>query len=110
MKVMLRMNMAKAPPTFIAILVLCSWISIAIADYQVYQDPKQPVNRRVKDLLKRMTLEEKIGQMTQIDRIVASAKVMKKYNIGKYQHHRSVVYCIILCLMFTCFDLKQAVY
>ncbi|GFP84349.1 lysosomal beta glucosidase [Phtheirospermum japonicum] len=29
-----------------------------------------------------MTLEEKIGQMAQIDRTVASAKVMKKYNIG----------------------------
>ncbi|GFQ02494.1 beta-glucosidase bogh3b [Phtheirospermum japonicum] len=29
-----------------------------------------------------MTLEEKIGQMAQIDRTVASAKVMNKYNIG----------------------------
>lgn len=87
---MLRMNTAKAPSTFIAILVLCFWISIANADYQIYQDPKQPVNKRVKDLLKRMTLEEKVGQMTQIDRIVASAKVMKKYNIGKYQQHNMI--------------------
>jgi beta-glucosidase len=29
----------------------------------VYLDPSQPVNRRVEDLLGRMTLEEKIGQM-----------------------------------------------
>ncbi|KAL8517577.1 hypothetical protein ACS0TY_015730 [Phlomoides rotata] len=79
---MLGMNMAKAPSAFIAILVLCFWISMANADYLVYQDPKQPVNKRVEDLLKRMTLEEKIGQMTQIDRLVASAKVMNKYKIG----------------------------
>lgn len=35
------------------------------------------------DLVSRMTLEEKIGQMTQIERGVASAEVMKKYFIGK---------------------------
>ena len=29
----------------------------------VYLDPKQPLNRRVEDLLARMTLEEKIGQL-----------------------------------------------
>lgn len=49
-----------------------------------YKDPKQPLNVRIKDLMSRMTLAEKIGQMTQIDRTVASREVMKKYNIGKY--------------------------
>ena len=48
-----------------------------------YKDPKQPIKVRVKDLLKRMTVEEKIGQMAQIERKVASAEVMKKYFIGK---------------------------
>lgn len=33
----------------------------------LYRDPAQPVSVRVEDLLGRMTLEEKIGQMTQID-------------------------------------------
>jgi beta-glucosidase len=32
-----------------------------------YKDPKLPVAKRVDDLLRRMTLEEKIGQMTQAD-------------------------------------------
>ncbi|KAL4341692.1 hypothetical protein GQ457_08G013720 [Hibiscus cannabinus] len=47
-----------------------------------YKDPEQPVLVRVRDLLDRMTLEEKIGQMVQIERTVASAEVMKKYFIG----------------------------
>ncbi|GAU27960.1 hypothetical protein TSUD_146780 [Trifolium subterraneum] len=46
------------------------------------KDPKQPLNTRIKDLVDRMTLEEKIGQMVQIDRSVASADVMNKYFIG----------------------------
>jgi beta-glucosidase len=33
----------------------------------LYQDARQPVDRRVRDLLGRMTLEEKIGQMGQIN-------------------------------------------
>lgn len=50
--------------------------------YLRYKDPKQPLNVRINDLLGRMTLEEKIGQMVQIDRTVASKEVMKKYLIG----------------------------
>jgi beta-glucosidase len=33
----------------------------------IYEDPAQPVERRVADLLKRMTLDEKIGQLWQVD-------------------------------------------
>ena len=33
-----------------------------------YRDAAQPVAKRVEDLLGRMTLEEKIGQMTQAER------------------------------------------
>ncbi|KAL1063059.1 hypothetical protein V6Z11_D13G119800 [Gossypium hirsutum] len=47
-----------------------------------YKDPKQAVHVRTRDLLDRMTLEEKIGQMVQIERSVASADVMNKYFIG----------------------------
>ncbi len=32
-----------------------------------YMDPSLPVEKRVKDLLRRMTLEEKVGQITQIN-------------------------------------------
>ncbi|GAB4834105.1 hypothetical protein Ancab_032359 [Ancistrocladus abbreviatus] len=64
------------------LLVLCSWTSMARGEYIKYKDPKQPIGARIKDLMRRMTLEEKIGQMTQIDRSVASTEVMKKYMIG----------------------------
>ncbi|CAN0858168.1 Beta-glucosidase BoGH3B [Linum grandiflorum] len=47
-----------------------------------YKDAKQPVGARIKDLLKRMSVEEKIGQMVQIDLLVASPAVLKKYMIG----------------------------
>lgn len=50
--------------------------------YMKYKDPREPLNTRINDLLSRMTVEEKIGQMTQIDRSVASAEVMNKYYIG----------------------------
>ena len=32
----------------------------------IYEDPSQPVKKRVADLLKRMTFDEKIGQLWQI--------------------------------------------
>lgn len=51
--------------------------------YMKYKDQNQPVEVRVEDLLSRMNLEEKIGQMTQIDLTVASFDVMKNYSIGK---------------------------
>ncbi|XP_020574328.1 uncharacterized protein LOC110020528 isoform X2 [Phalaenopsis equestris] len=64
------------------ILLLSCSASIGDAEYLKYKDPKQPIGIRIKDLLKRMTLAEKIGQMTQIERKVASAQVMKEYFIG----------------------------
>ncbi|RCV05631.1 hypothetical protein SETIT_1G098200v2 [Setaria italica] len=47
-----------------------------------YKDPKQPLNTRINDLLRRMTLAEKIGQMSQIERENATADVMRNYFIG----------------------------
>ncbi|KAG5530583.1 hypothetical protein RHGRI_025518 [Rhododendron griersonianum] len=58
-------------------MCLC-WAAVAKAEYEKYKDPKQHINVRIKDLMGRMTLEEKIGQMTQIERTVASAEVIKK--------------------------------
>ncbi|KAJ0557688.1 putative glucan 1,3-beta-glucosidase [Helianthus annuus] len=64
------------------IIVICFWSSMTEAIYLLYKDPKQPIGDRIKDLMSRMTLEEKIGQMTQIDRSVASNEIIKKYKIG----------------------------
>ncbi|KAL4353898.1 hypothetical protein GQ457_06G017140 [Hibiscus cannabinus] len=65
-------------------MVWCCLVASAKAntDYMKYKDPKQPLNVRIKDLMGRMTLEEKIGQMVQIERNVSSAEVMRKYFIG----------------------------
>eukprot|EP00253_Pinus_taeda_P027492 PITA_27492 len=63
---------------FVVVLYRCAEAS----KYLKYEDPSQPINARVEDLLARMTLAEKIGQMTQIERSVATADVMKNYYIG----------------------------
>ncbi|KAI4350339.1 hypothetical protein L6164_004803 [Bauhinia variegata] len=52
------------------------------AKYMKYKEPKQPIDIRVHDLMSRMTLQEKIGQMLQIERKYASGPVMNKYFIG----------------------------
>ncbi|KVH90524.1 Glycoside hydrolase family 3 [Cynara cardunculus var. scolymus] len=74
--------MAKRSPFGLVMLVICCWTAMSAAESMKYKDPKQPINVRIKDLMERMTLEEKIGQMTQIDRSVASPDVMQKYSIG----------------------------
>ncbi|KAL0346929.1 UNVERIFIED_CONTAM: Beta-glucosidase BoGH3B [Sesamum calycinum] len=76
------LQMEKGPILLIGFLLFCCLGAIADAEYRLYRDPKKPLNQRIKDLLRRMSLEEKIGQMVQIERAVASAEVMKKYYIG----------------------------
>ncbi|KAK7272947.1 hypothetical protein RIF29_13992 [Crotalaria pallida] len=67
----------------ILMMLLSCMVSLSeAAEHLKYKDPKVGVNARIKDLMKRMTLEEKIGQMTQIERSVATPDVMKKYFIG----------------------------
>ena len=48
----------------------------------IYTDPSQPVEVRVEDLLKRMTLDEKIGQMTQVEKDSIETGDISKYYIG----------------------------
>ncbi|XP_009609161.1 uncharacterized protein [Nicotiana tomentosiformis] len=62
------------------LLFLCAGVTEAV--YMKYKDPKQPLNVRIRDLMNRMSLEEKIGQMTQIERHLAAPNIMKKYFIG----------------------------
>ncbi|MFU8851151.1 glycoside hydrolase family 3 protein [Micromonospora sp. SL1-18] len=47
-----------------------------------YQDPTLPVATRVADLLSRMTLDEKIGQMTQAERGSVTASDITAYRLG----------------------------
>ncbi|XP_010917875.1 uncharacterized protein [Elaeis guineensis] len=68
--------------SLLSVLLILCWALIGEAEYMKYKDPNQPVNVRVRDLMKRMTLPEKIGQMTQIERQVASAQVVKDHFIG----------------------------
>ncbi|KAK4370654.1 hypothetical protein RND71_010129 [Anisodus tanguticus] len=63
-------------------VLFCLLAVIAEAEYLKYKDPKLPMGARIRDLMKRMSLEKKIGQMIQIEREVASADVMKQYFIG----------------------------
>ncbi|MFQ6660155.1 hypothetical protein Gotur_028770 [Gossypium turneri] len=63
-------------------LLLCCLAALTEATYVKYKDPKQPLGVRIKDLMRRMTLAEKIGQMTQIERTVATPDAMKNYFIG----------------------------
>jgi beta-glucosidase len=48
----------------------------------IYTDASQPVEARVEDLLKRMTLDEKIGQMTQVEKNSIRTGDITKYYIG----------------------------
>jgi beta-glucosidase len=45
-------------------LCIAVFFTITTVNAQVYKDPKAPVELRVKDLLGRMTLDEKVGQMS----------------------------------------------
>jgi beta-glucosidase len=48
----------------------------------VYTDPAQPIEARVEDLLSRMTLAEKVGQMTQVDRAYITPDQVRAWAIG----------------------------
>ena len=48
---------------------------------QLYLDAKQPVEKRVKDLMKRMTLEEKVAQMSQFVGLEHMKKAEKEMTV-----------------------------
>ena len=49
-----------------------------------YLNPRQPTDRRVADLLQRMTLEEKVGQMTQTERgaVFGNPSLIAEWQVG----------------------------
>lgn len=63
---------------------------------RLYRDPHAPVEARIKDLLSRMTLKEKVGQMTQIERRVATTEVIRDFSIGEWVSSSSVTPILFL--------------
>lgn len=47
-----------------------------------YKDPNRTIHARLKSLMGQMTLEEKIGQMAQLERGVATPEIMRNFSIG----------------------------
>ncbi|KAE8734810.1 wall-associated receptor kinase 2-like [Hibiscus syriacus] len=76
--------MAKTSAPLVGFLLFCFLVVTAQAgdEYMKYKDPKQTISKRIRDLMKRMNLDEKIGQMVQIDRKVATPEVVRDYKIG----------------------------
>lgn len=69
--------------TFVLLaLILCFSKAMGNKDHFRYKNASEPLNVRIDNLLSLMTLAEKIGQMSQIERENATAEVMKKYFIG----------------------------
>ncbi|RVW42102.1 Beta-glucosidase BoGH3B [Vitis vinifera] len=73
--------MGKVSAILVGLLLLCV-LGEAVQNLEIYKDPTQPIYMRIKDLMGRMSLAEKIGQMTQIDRSVATPEIMKEFSIG----------------------------
>jgi beta-glucosidase len=69
---------------FVLVALVASPVSRASGVGEPYKDPAQPVPVRVADLLGRMTLDEKIGQMTQAERadITNNTADIATYGLG----------------------------
>ena len=57
-----------------------------MSEQTVYQDPQRSIAERVDDLLGRMTLEEKIGQMCQLDGRYDAENLLREKHIGSFLH------------------------
>ncbi|CAL5428429.1 unnamed protein product [Camellia sinensis] len=66
------------------LFILCLWTAMAEpkSEHTKYKDPKQPLNIRIRDLMNRMTLAEKIGQMIQIEKANATHENLRDYAFG----------------------------
>jgi beta-glucosidase len=66
-----------------ALVAAATAFSASRASTPVYKDAAAPVDKRVADLLARMTLAEKIGQMTQVDRqFLSTPEDIASYKLG----------------------------
>jgi beta-glucosidase len=83
------------------LLFLAGWMAVPASAFphavEPYKDPKRPIEERIKDLLQRLTLEEKAAQLLQIETIpwdansadYADPAVLQK-TLEKAFHGRSV--------------------
>lgn len=65
-------------------MTLVAFAGCADSGSEAYKDSSLPVERRVEDLLARMTLEEKVGQMNQfvgVEHIKANSKVLSEEDL-----------------------------
>ncbi|KAL6966624.1 beta-glucosidase [Sarracenia purpurea var. burkii] len=69
-------------PLLLGLLFLCPFTTPAESNYMAYKDPNKPTNARISDLMSRMTLDEKIGQMMQLETANATPEILRDYSIG----------------------------
>ncbi|KAL6323769.1 hypothetical protein AAG906_002237 [Vitis piasezkii] len=74
--------MAKVSVIWVGLLLVFGLAAMGEAASEKYKDPKQPINIRIRDLMNRMTLAEKIGQMVQLERANATPEIMKDFSIA----------------------------
>lgn len=78
----MRLFRAAAAVLLVASTVVSVAVGSASAAVLPYQDPSLPVATRVSDLLSRMSLDEKIGQMTQAERAAVSNAQITQFRLG----------------------------
>ncbi|CAH9072575.1 unnamed protein product [Cuscuta europaea] len=66
----------------LAALLLCMAAAAAGGGYMLYKDPRRKTESRIRDLVRRMSVEEKVGQMAQVDRGDVTEEIMRDYSIG----------------------------
>ncbi len=78
------MNISKKKLTRIVTiaLIIVGFVTSGLAFAYPYQDPNLPVETRVEDLLARMNLDEKVGQMTQGERSNVTNAEVTSYFLG----------------------------
>ncbi|GAB2648463.1 glycoside hydrolase family 3 N-terminal domain-containing protein [Saccharopolyspora gloriosae] len=64
------------------IALLTTGLAPAMADPIDYRDPTAPIPERVDDLMSRMSLDDKLGQMVQVERVAAPPEEAAKHRVG----------------------------
>ena len=65
-----------------ATMLIAATLSPAAAERPAYRDPSLPVPDRVDDLMARMSLDDKLGQMVQVERKAAGPQDVADHRVG----------------------------